>query len=68
MEKDIVEKFIISKEDLKNNFNCKRVITKDKLEKYYLEKNVKKFSHFLTTQYKIIWNDTEMNFDKKGYK
>lgn len=40
MEKNIVEKFIISKEDLEKNLNCKKVITKCELEKYYLEKNV----------------------------
>lgn len=44
MEKDIVEKFIINKEELKSYFNCKKVITKCELEKYYLEKNVINFN------------------------
>lgn len=44
MEKEIVEKFIISKENFEKNLNCKKVITKCELEKYYLEKNVINFN------------------------
>lgn len=41
MEKDIVEKFMISKEDLEKHFNNKRIIEIDELKKYYEEKGIK---------------------------
>ena len=40
MEKD----FIINKEDLRKYLNCKRVIKKVELQKYYIEKNVNNFN------------------------
>lgn len=41
MEKDIVEEFMISKEDLEKYFNNKRTIKLDELKKYYEEKGLK---------------------------
>lgn len=40
MEKEI----LISKQDFEKYFNCRRVITKDELKIYYMEKNVKDFN------------------------
>lgn len=40
MEKE----FLINKDDFNKHFNYKRVITKDELENYYVEKNVKYFN------------------------
>lgn len=39
-----MEDFIINKEDFKKYFNCRNVITKDKLVRYYMEKNVMNFN------------------------
>ena len=39
-----MEDFIISKEDFKKCFHCRNVITKDKLVRYYMEKNVINFN------------------------
>lgn len=38
MEKDIIEEFIISKEDLEKYFGNRRTIKSDELKKYYEEK------------------------------
>ena len=35
-----MEDFMISKEDFKEHFNCKRVITKDKLKNYYEKRKI----------------------------
>lgn len=39
-----MEDFIISKEDFKKYFNCRKIITKDELRKYYMENNVNNFN------------------------
>ena len=39
-----MEDFIISQEDFKKYFNCRKLITKDKLVRYYMEKNVINFN------------------------
>lgn len=44
MENEIVEKFIISKEDFKKYFNCKKIINKEELRQYYKEKNANDFN------------------------
>ena len=44
MEKEIVEKFIISKEDFKKYFGCKKILSKEELEKYYKKRNVNNFN------------------------
>lgn len=56
MEKEIIEKYIISKEDFKRYFNCRKVIRMEELEKYYMVKNVNNFN--------AIFNATP----KKSYK
>lgn len=40
MEKLDVEDFIISQEDFKKYFNCRRIITKDELKKYYKKRKI----------------------------
>lgn len=44
MENVDIEEFIISKKDFKKYFNNKSIIAKDKLQKYYMEKNVNNFN------------------------
>lgn len=44
MKKEDIDKIIISKEDFKDYFNCKKVITIEELEKYYMVKNVNNFN------------------------
>lgn len=44
MQKENIEKFIISKVDFIRYFNSKKVLTTDELEKYYMEKNVSNFN------------------------
>ena len=35
-----MEDFIISKEDFKKYFNCRRIITKDELKKHYKKRKI----------------------------
>lgn len=45
------EEILISKQDFEKYFNCRRVITKDELEKYYKKKeNIyrKNYHYFIT--------------------
>lgn len=44
MNEEIVEKFLISKEDMEKYFNNKNSLTLHELEKYYMEKNVINFN------------------------
>lgn len=44
MEKENVEKFIISKEDYKKYFGCKKRLSKENLKEYYMEKNASNFN------------------------
>lgn len=41
MEKQIVEKFMISKEDMEKYFDNRRIIKSSELEQYYEEKGIK---------------------------
>ena len=57
MEKEIVEKYLISKEDMKVIFNNRKIISKEKLEKYYINKDSNFNAILMQRQEKVIKNE-----------
>lgn len=55
MEKEIVEKYLINKVDMENFFKNRNIISKEKLEKYYMNKD---------SNFNAIFNATP----RKSYK
>ena len=59
MEKEIAEKYLISKDDMEKYFNNSKVIKKEKLENYYMKKEVNFNAILMQRQRKVIKNEVK---------
>ena len=57
MEKEIVEKYLINKVDMEIFFKNRNIISKEKLEKYYINKDSNFNAILMQRQEKIIKNE-----------
>lgn len=59
MEKEIVENYLISKDDVEKYFNNSKVISKEKMEKYYKENIINFNAILMQRQEKNIKNEVK---------